>query len=581
MKLVDSWDEVNRQQAALALFQPGSQGLGAIEAELPLEPALASLSDSIQESLGAIGNNMEDMEQQLEQWKHQQDVQHKQQQQRGRQGAGGIFSSPRPGGGMPGSVFKAAGGPTGRSSSATSPWYSPRTVLTAAGRSPAVQAASAAGAGGGSGVSQQVELLYKVLQVQQDTEVNLRSRITGLRQQMEQLGIIKTDAEHQAGKMLGRWADAFDADGSDDEYGSEGSSDSGYERGEPGSRAAGVGSAGRFGVGAAMRSPSASAGTALRGASWASPLGRSAAGAGATPAGRTPSGVSGGFATPAPSSGSRGWQAGSPALNWVSPGATAAKTSSRVTPSRSGGAGGSSGSRRQVTPGSTSAGSSEAWCKRATELSNSTGQTPSGSGRSKVRTTYATPTSSRSSGKRSLGPDRPSSPLQIPAAAAAATGLAGGAGGAAAAGPSEPFSFSRTSQAGGPSTPAAQRAAVPGKLAFSPVAATPPAASGGAAAAAAASPALSPLWSTPVASSKRGAEGSSPLFQMQGNPLFGSSPGATPLAAVPAPSLNMAAGAGPAAAAAKPPAQPGSKGSGQPPEPPATLQQQAHARVGG
>ncbi len=176
-------------------------------------------------------------------------------------------------------------------------------------------------------------------------------------------------------------------------------------------------------------------------------------------------------------------------------------------------------------------------------------------------------------------PDRPSSPLQIPAAAAAATGPAAGGGSGGGAGPSEPFSFSRTTQAGAPSTPAAQKAAVPGKLAFSP-AATPPAAGGGAAAAAA-SPALSPLGSTPVGSSKPGGEGTSPLFQMQGNPLFGSSPGASPLAAVPAPALNLAAGAGAAAAAAKPPAQPGSKASSQPPEPPAVLLQQAQTRVSG
>jgi hypothetical protein len=66
---------------------------------------------------------------------------------------------------------------------------------------------------------------------------------------------------------------------------------------------------------------------------------------------------------------------------------------------------------------------------------------------------------------------------------------------------------------------------------------------------------------------------------MQANPLFGTSPAQSksPLAAVPAPALNMAAAA--AAAAGKPPAKPVSKG-GQPPEPPAMLQQAAARQVG-
>lgn len=568
-KLVDSWDEVNRQQAALALFQPGSRGMGAIEAELPLEPALASLSDGIQDTLSSIDTNMEDIEQQLELWKRHQD-QHKQQQQQQRARAGtGMFSSPRPGMGMamPSSAFKA-GGLQARSSSA-SPWYAPKVMPSAAGKSPAAAPLSTAA---GGGMSQQVELLYKVLQSQQDTEANLRARITGLRQQMEQLGIIKTDAEHQAGKTLGRWGDNLDSDGLDVEYGSEGNSDSEYER-EFGSQAAAPKIGGRFSAAAAMRAPSATAGTALRGAPAASPLGRSAASR--TPAGSSLSGMTG-FATPAVSAG----KGGSSGLHWVSPGATAAKTSSRFTPIGSVGAG-STGTRRQVTPGSASAGSSEAWRKLATELSNSTGQ-KSGSGRSKVRTTYATPASSRSTGRRALAPDRPSSPLQIPAAAAAAAAPAGGF----AAVPSEPFSFNRASQSGaagaGPSTPAAPKAAVSSKLSFSP-AATPPAAAS--AAAGAASPALSPLWSTPQGAGSKAGAATSPLFQMQANPLFGTSPGATtPLAAVPAPALNMGAAAAaqkaaaPPAAADKPPAKPASK-SAQPPEPPAALQQAAQSRV--
>jgi hypothetical protein len=387
---------------------------------------------------------------------------------------------------------------------------------------------------------------------------------------MEQLGIIKTDAEHQAGKTLGRWGDNLDSDGVDDEYGSEGSSDSGYER-EPSSRTVAPMTGGRFSTAAAMSTPSAAAGTPSRGAPSASPLGQRLAGA--TLACSSLSGVAG-LTTPAVSRKA----ANSSGLHWVSPGATAAKISSRTTPSGSA----SAGRRRQVTPGP-STGSTEAWRKLATELSNSTGQRASGSVRSKVRTTYATPTSSRSSGRRSLVPDRPSSPLQIPAAAAAAAAASAGA----AAAPSEPFSFSRTSQSGatraGPSTPAAPKAAVASKLDFSAAAtpaATPAAADAGAGAA---SPALSPLWSTPPGAGSKAGEGFSP-FNMKGNPLFGASPSSTPLAAVPEPTLNMGAAAPEAAAprtsaaGGKPPAKPASN-SGQPPEPPAMLQQVAQSRV--
>jgi hypothetical protein len=518
---------------------------------------------------------MEDMEQQLELWKQQQDQRHKaaqQQQQQRARAVGSIFSSPRPGGvggsTTPGSGCKP-GGLKARSTS-TSPWYGPKVVpgstATAggAGKSPAPSPAAAA-------MSGQVELLYKVLHAQQDTEVNLRARITGLRQQMEQLGIIKTDAEHQASKTLGRWGDNLDSDGLDDEYGSEGSSDSGYER-EPESRTAAprVSGGARFGAAAAAAAagtPSVALGTPSRGAA-------AAPGRGATPAGSSALSGMSAFATPAVS-GKGG--SGSAGLHWVSPGATAAKTSSRFTPGGSGGGSGSAGARRQVTPGSTSAGSSQAWRKLATELSNSTGQKASGSGRSKVRTTYATPTSSRSSGQRSLVPDRPSSPLQIPAAAAA-TAAAPAAGGAAA--PSEPFSFSKAGESGavssGLSTPAATKAAVPSKLSFSP-AATPAAA---AAAGGAASPALSPLWNTPAGAGSKAGEGSV-QFSLQANPLFGMSPGAasTPLAPVPAPALDMGAAPPKAAAAAgRPPAKRADPG-GQPPEPPAGLQQAAQSRV--
>lgn len=570
-QLVDSWDEVNRQQAALALFQPGSQGMGAIEAELPLEPALAALSDSIQDSFSAISTNMEDIEQQLELWKQQHDQQHKAAQQQRARAGGSIFSSPRPGG-VGGSTTRGSGFKPGglkARSVSTSPWYGPKVVAgstAGAAMSPAPPPVSTAAGGAMSG---QVELLYKVLHAQQDTEVNLRARITGLRQQMEQLGIIKTDAEHQAGKALGRWGDNLDSDGLDDEYGSEGSSDSAYER-EPESRTAVPRMGARFGVAAAACTPSAVLGTPSRGA--AGPPGR-----GATPAGSSSLSGMSGFATPAVS----GKGGGSAGLHWVSPGATTAKTSSRFTPGGSGGSG-SAGARRQVTPGSTSAGSSQAWRKLATELSNSTGQKASGSGHSKVRTTYATPTSGRSSGRRSLVPDRPSSPLEIPAAAAAA-GTAPAA--APAAAPSEPFSFSRFGESGaasaGLSTPVATKATVPSKLSFS--SATTPAATAGAA-----SPALSPLCSTPAGAGSNAGEGSV-QFSLQANPLFGMSPGAasTPLAPVPAPALNMGAAqpratAVPAAAAAatagKPPTKPADK-AGQPPEPPAGLQQAAQSRV--
>jgi hypothetical protein len=127
-------------------------------------------------------------------------------------------------------------------------------------------------------------------------------------------------------------------------------------------------------------------------------------------------------------------------------------------------------------------------------------------------------------------------------------------------------------------TPVASKPAVASKLSFTPAATTPAAAGG--TGAEAASPALSPLWGTPAAGgSKTGGAGSSPLFQMQANPLFGTSPGQakSPLAAVPAPAINMAAAA--AAAAGKPPHKPASKG-GQPPEPPAMLQQAASRQVG-
>jgi hypothetical protein len=449
------------------------------------------------------------------------------------------------------------------------------------GLSPAPGGAAAAGAGASAGgVSQQVELLYKVLQAQQDTEVNLRARISRLRQQMEQLGIIKTDTEHQAGKALGRWAEALGSEGSDDEYGSEGSGNSEYER-EPG-MAPTRSAAGRFGAAAAGRSPAAAGfGTPLRSRSGSgTPLGRSpnaaAAGAGA---GSTFSGMSG-FSTPAVSSRGIG-PAGAQQLRFVSPATTAARSGSRFTP------GGSSGTKRQVTPGSASAGSSEAWRKLATELSNSTGQRASGSGRSRVRTTYATPSSSRSSGRRPglPAPDRPSSPLEISAAAAPAAPAAASPPAAGAALFSEPFSFSKGSPAAAAAaaTPAG-KARVPSKLSFSPAvtpAATRPAAA--AAAAGEASPALSPLWATPQAAAGAGGASSSQQFTMQANPLYYMSPVVeSPVAAVPAPAIKLgssAAGAAPAPAAAvgKPPVA-SSKGS-QPPEPPAAMLQAAQRRV--
>lgn len=568
----------------MALFQPGSQGMNAIEAELPLEPALASLSDGIRESFSAIGTNMEDLEQQLEQWKQQKEQQQKQQQQRVRPG-GSIFSSARPAA-SPASGLKAPS--AFRPGGSSSPWLGAKVVQGAAGKSPA-PSPSLVPAGSGS---QQAELLFKVLQAQQDTEANLRARIRGLRQEMEKLGIIKTDAEHQAGKTLGRWGDALDSGDLDDDYGSEGSSDSGYER-EQGSAA--PRSTGRFSAPSAGRSPLVGFGTPIRGRAAASPLAPAAAG---TPGGSVWSGASA-FATPTVSS--RGWQGGGQSLHWVSPSATAAKSSSRLTPSGSAGRP-ASGSKRQVTPGTTSAGSSEAWSKLATELSNSTGQKASGGGRSRVRTTYATPSSSRSSGRRAAGaPDRPSSPLQIPAAAA---GVTAAPSGGAAAGPSEPFSFNRTGQAAGAAGAAAGAAATtpakapPRKLSFSPVAATPAAATSAGGAGGAASPAMSPLWGTPAG--RAAAPEADSILMMQANPLYDRSPGpgaASPLAPVPAPALNFgsraatqsgAAAAGAAApkrgleaaaagsGAGKPPTQPKSS---QPPEPPAALLHMAQRQV--
>jgi len=65
-------------------------------------------------------------------------------------------------------------------------------------------AASPGAAAASGGVNAQVELLYKIVAAQQDTAANLQARISGLAQQLELLGVIKTDTEHQGGEDAGQ-----------------------------------------------------------------------------------------------------------------------------------------------------------------------------------------------------------------------------------------------------------------------------------------------------------------------------------------------------------------------------------------
>jgi cell division septum initiation protein DivIVA len=577
---VDSWDEVNRQQAALALFHPSRSGAAGIQRELPLEPALASLAHGISAAFEAISTNTEDLQQQIEQWQQQQQQQQRSASQaaataaaqRGAAGSpwqGGLFGSPAA------AAFKRSGGFGGfRSPAAGWGAGSGRVVSSAAGATPPRAAASpAAGAGAGGAISagvghpsNQVEVLYKVVRAQQETEANLRARIAALRQQMEALCVIRTDADHLGGQALGRWGDALlsaDEDGGssdDDGYGSEGTTDSEYEH-EP-KPAPLLHTPAHSGLRSGSRLSAGTPGSA------AAASRRTPHGSAGTPASSLWSGGRAGFSTPAISGRAPGTQ-----LHFVTPGASAAYSGGRGAPAAASGlSGGSTGTRRQAMSGSSSKTSSAAWHRLAVELSNSTGQQRPGasSSQGKVRTTYATPLRSGSAGVRQAPPRR-SSPLHIPAAAAAAAPRA------ASPVPAQAFQgFSSAGMAAAPpgggagsssgsafTTPAA-KSQLPGKLSFTPAAAAEKEG---------ASPALSPLQ-TPAAA---GSSQAKPF--MQANPLFGVSPGpgaASPMAAVPAPKLKLGGGTT-APAAPRPPAaaKAAVPKAGQPPEPPAALLQAA------
>eukprot|EP00775_Hariotina_reticulata_P007944 gene7944-8141_t len=502
VRLLDSWDEVNRQQAALVMFHPDSARTDAIRSQLPLEPALAALRDSVQVSFEAISSNMEDLEQQLERW----------QQQMGPKSATSAVRTPRPllaRTGSSSNMFAAENG-TGSALKAVgfkaSPWVAGARVIGSAVKGTAtpskaagvavVTPGTAAAAAAGGGVNAQVELLYKIVSAQQDTAANLQSRISGLAQQLELLGVIKTDTEHQGGKTLGRWGEELTGtNDSDSAYGSEpGAEDEEdeYERGTPSSvPAPALGAGALLGGLPAVRTPQ---GLAVHGFSAArsSPSGSIASrlqlGSGKpfrTPAGRhahqqqpfNAGDVSGGPL------------GGGSKLHWVTPGLAAAKLGAaaggQCTPGTS--AGRSSG-KRQVQPGASSASSSAAWHKMAVELSNSTGRSggqgsTGGGSRQRVRATVATPlpqSSSSITGRRLsaqkqqpalTSPDRPASPLHISAATAVADVAAGGG-----APPSVGFTFpgQPAGASGAAQTPAAPSSSrLPGKLNFSPAVPTP------------------------------------------------------------------------------------------------------------
>lgn len=573
------------------MFHPDTARTAAIEAQMPLEPALAALQDNIQESFTAINANMEDLEQQLERWEKT---------------VGAAAAAARPqrsplmgakatAGGLSASkVFATAGPFKGIGLKSTSPWglkAGPGKVIgsTAA---PANRSAAAGAAGTGSGVSAQVELLYKVVNAQQDTARNLAARITTLAGELERLGVVKTDTEHMGGRTLGKWGEQFDSD-SDGGYGSEpGIDEDEYERGTHTPSASGLSGSAVFSgttptTGTRLGLPRT---TPKSNSAWRTPAVGGHAGS-VMSAGTRVFGSA--LKTPAAAvSGTEG--EGQSKLHWVTPG-----SSGRRAPGSS-----CSSQQREVRSSSNTATSSSAWQKFAAELSDSAKKSTGGSGRkSRVRTTVATPLPSghsRSSARRQqqrqdsgvsvMSPPRPPSPLQISAAAAVTPPAA-----ATLATPAAAFSFPGQPQSGEPnaqqqgfSTPAANR--LPGKLSFSPAAAAAPKVTPTAATTPAASPnglfgGLSPVTGdTPATAAATGSKGSSTAaFNFfSANPLFDKSPGGvppSPLAAVPPPALQLGTGAASTgsgtASAAKPPTAAGKAKGSQPPEPPMIALMQA------
>ena len=330
---------------ALQLFQPtkSRQDMAAV---LPLEPGLARLSRRMQEQLSAITANLEDVESQVAAFEEQDGLGRASSSRKGLGGDFGGFGSSRRG-------VSGLGWAAGSSSS---PFYGKGGVRPGGS---SVQKAAVAS-----------DLLYKTVEAQQATAVNLAARIEVLRKQLEELGVVATDPEHQGGRSLERYA-LLEEQEDDQEYGEGAAGEGGlletnfFGEATPG------------GASNLKMSPGPAAGS-----SW---------GRGSTPS-----------VSRATLDGSSGW---------VTPGS---KGRGRGSASRSGQAGASPLTPATISSSSTT--SSAAWqsLTRSVEKMRS-----SGGGR--VRVTRAKPLPvfpSPIKAQQLLAPDRPASPLQITAAGA-------------------------------------------------------------------------------------------------------------------------------------------------------------------